>query len=50
MRVIKTGNGITSEHLGTIVSAMLVESGYDEYEHKLTRQQGRNLLSFYSEN
>jgi len=49
MLVMKAGNGITAEHVATIISAMFIESGYDEYESKLTLQMGRNSTFFVSE-
>ena len=42
MLVMKAGNGINPEH----VSAMFIESGHDEFDHKLTLQHGRNS-TFY---
>ena len=46
MLVMKAGNGINPEHVATIVSAMFIEAGHDEFEHKLTLQHGRNS-TFY---
>ena len=46
MLVMKTGNGIKAEHVATIVSAMFIEAGHDEFDHKLTLQHGRNS-TFY---
>ena len=46
MLVMKAGNGITAEHVATIISAIFIESGYDEFENKLTLQQGRNSTFF----
>ena len=46
MLVMKAGNGITAEHVATIISAMFIESGCDEFENKLTLQQGRNSTFF----
>ena len=46
MLVMKTGNGINAEHVATIVSAMFIEAGHDEFEHKLMLQHGRNS-TFY---
>ena len=52
MLVMKVGNGITAENVGTIATVMFIESGYDEYdefENKLTLQQGKNS-TYFSEN
>ena len=46
MLVRKPGNGINAEHVATIVSAMIIEAGHDEFEHKLMLQHGRNS-TFY---
>ena len=46
MLVMKAGNGINAEHVATIVSAMFIEAGHDEFDHKLTLQHGRNS-TFY---
>ena len=46
MLVMKAGDGINAEHVATIVSAMFIEAGHDEFEHKLTLQHGRNS-TFY---
>ena len=46
MLVMKAGNGINADHVATIVSAMFIEAGHDEFQHKLTLQHGRNS-TFY---
>ena len=46
MLVMKAGNGINAENVATIVSAMFIESGHDEFDNKLTLQQGRNSTFF----
>ena len=46
MLVMKAGNGINAEHVATIVSAMFIEAGHDEFVQERTLQQGRNA-TFY---
>ena len=46
MLVMKVAHGITAENVATIVSAMFIEAGHDEFVQKLTLQQGRNA-TFY---
>ena len=46
MLVMKVGNGITAENVGTIITVMFIESCYEEVENKLTLQQGKNSTYF----
>ena len=46
MLIIKASNGITGEGVATIVQAMLIEAEYDDFEQKLTLQQGQYSTYF----